>query len=66
MADNIAVLDAGSVEYDIEEAAVSIDDLITALEEAKEEGIERVVLSSGNHRGAKWQRLLASWEWADE
>lgn len=58
------ILGSGSVEYGIEEAAVDIESLITALEEAKEEGATHVVLHSGNHRGAKWQRLSADWEWA--
>ena len=57
-ATNTAVfLSGGDVEYDYKEATVAIDELIEALQEMKEEGAEYVTMSSGNYRGASWQRL---------
>lgn len=52
-----ATMSAGSVEYSKDEAEVSIDDLIAALEEAKEDGATHVVGLSGNYRGASYVRL---------
>lgn len=52
-----ATMSAGSVEYSKAEAEVSIDDLIAALEEAKEDGATHVVGLSGNYRGAQYVRL---------
>jgi len=52
-----ATISAGSVEYDVEAAAIDIDDLIAQLEQAKEDGATRVVGLSGNYRGAKYVRL---------
>lgn len=60
------VLAGGSVEYSREDAEVSIDELIEALEDAKEQGATRVVMSSGNYRGAKWATIRSSWDWAEE
>ena len=57
---------AGSVEYSVEAAAVEIDELIAALEEAKEEGATHVVGFSGNYRGAKYVRLSTHTEWLDD
>ena len=55
---NTAVfLSGGAVEYDYKQATVEIDDLIEALEEMKEQGAQYVTMSSGNYRGARWQRL---------
>ncbi len=55
---NTAVfLSGGDVEYDYKQATVAIDDLIQALEEMKEQGAQYVTMSSGNYRGARWQRL---------
>lgn len=55
---NTAVfLSGGAVEYDYKQATVEIDDLIQALEEMKEQGAQYVTMSSGNYRGARWQRL---------
>lgn len=55
---NTAVfLSGGAVEYDYKQAIVEIDDLIQALEEMKEQGAQYVTMSSGNYRGARWQRL---------
>lgn len=65
-AETTIVLNAGSVEYDITEAAADIDAVIATLEEAKEEGATHVVLPSGNHRGAQWMRLRASYDWAED
>jgi hypothetical protein len=59
------VLDTGQVAYSVTEASCSIDDLITALEEAKEEGAVHVALPSGNSRGPKWVVLRPSYEWLD-
>lgn len=50
-------MSAGSVEYSEAEAELSIDELIEALEEAKEEGATHVVGLSGNYRGAQYVRL---------
>ena len=63
---NTAVLGGGGVEYTIEEAATPIDELIAALEEMKADGVEHVVMSSGNYRGAQWASLAADWSWAEE
>lgn len=52
-----AVMSAGSVEYSIENAAVEIDELIEALEEAREDGATHVAGLSGNYRGAKYVRI---------
>jgi len=60
----IVILAAGGVEYSKDEAACDIDDLIAALEEARDEGATHVVLPSGNYRGAMWQRLSPEWEWS--
>jgi hypothetical protein len=59
-------ISAGRVEYDINEAAVSIDDMIDMLESAKSEGATHVVGTSGNYRGAQWIRLGRSYDWADD
>lgn len=52
-----ATIPAGSVEYDKDAAVVSIDDLIAALEEARESGASHVLGLSGNYRGAQYVRL---------
>lgn len=62
---NTIILDTGSVEYSAEAAQTDIDDLIAALEEAKEDGATHVVLASGNHRGAKYMRVRADFDWVD-
>ena len=55
---NTAVfLSGGAVEYDYKQATVEIDDLIQALQEMKEQGAQYVTMSSGNYRGAQWQRI---------
>lgn len=53
----IATMSAGSAEYSIEDAQVSIDELISQLQEAKEDGATHVVGLSGNYRGARYVRL---------
>lgn len=58
----IVVLPAGSIEYSIKEAAIPIDELIEALQDARANGAERVVMSSGNHRGAQWQSISTDWD----
>ena len=60
------VLEGGNVQYGIEEAAERIDDLIAALQEAKNDGAEFVVMPSGNYRGAQWMSVSADWNWASE
>lgn len=57
---------AGGVEYSVDEAAASIDDLIDLLENAKEEGATHVVFSSGNYRGPKYIRIGNSYEWLED
>ena len=52
-------INAGSVEYDKSKAAVDIDELIEALEAAKEDGVTDIVGLSGNYRGAQYVRLSA-------
>lgn len=59
-------LDAGSVEYSLDEAAMPIDDLIELLEQAKEEGATHVVGASGNYRGAQWVRFREYYGWASD
>ena len=61
-----AVIGGGSVEYSLDDAAISIQELIDALLEAQEDGATHVVAASGNYRGAKWERLSTHWTWADE
>lgn len=51
---NTVVISDGNVEYDLGDTAVPIDDLIAALQEAKENGAEYVTGLSGSHRGAKY------------
>lgn len=57
---------AGSVEYSVDEAAASIDDLIDLLENAKEEGATHVVFLSGNYRGAQYLRVDNSYDWLED
>jgi len=63
---NAVVLAGGGVEYSAEEAATPIDELIAALEDAKSEGAEFVLMASGNYRGAQWASVRPDWSWADE
>ena len=60
------VLAGGGVEYDVEEAQVSIDDLIAVLEGAREDGATHVVMESGNYRGARWASVVADVTWLEE
>lgn len=54
----VATIPTSDVEYDKEEAAIKIDTLIAALEQARDEdGVTHVVGTSGNYRGAKWVRI---------
>ncbi len=52
-----AVMGAGSVEYGKAEAEVDIDEMISQLQQAKEDGATHVLGASGNYRGAQWVRL---------
>lgn len=60
------ILGGGQVEYSAEEAATPIDDLIAALQEAKEDGAEYVLMSSGNYRGAQWAGIGTDWTWKND
>ena len=53
----VATISAGSVEYGIADAQVSIEDLIAQLQQAQEEGATHVVGLSGNYRGAQYVKL---------
>jgi len=64
--ENTITLNAGNVEYSLEEAAMPIADMIELLESAKSEGATHVVGASGNYRGAQWVRLGTMYGWADE
>ena len=52
-----AAIDAGSVEYSREDAEVSIEDLISQLQQAQADGVTHVLGLSGNYRGAQYVRL---------
>lgn len=64
--ETMIVLGGGRVEYSATDAAVEINDLIAALEDAKNEGATHVVMSSGNYRGAQWQSIATNYSWASE
>lgn len=64
--DTVVVFGAGSVEYSIDEAVVEIDELIAALEEAKEMGATHAVASSGNYRGPGYSSLSTHFELASD
>ena len=53
----IATISTSGEEYDVNDAAVSIQSLIEQLEEALEEGATMVVGLTGNYRGARFVRL---------
>ena len=59
-------INSGDVEYSKDKAAVDIDDLIEALEAAKEDGVTDIVGLSGNYRGAQYVRLSADIHYGDE
>lgn len=63
---NTGVLHGGGVEYALAEAASSIQEVIDALENMKDNGLEYVVMSSGNYRGAQWASVGTSWSWAED
>jgi len=54
---NTVVISGGSVEYDLDSTARPIDDMIEALQEAKENGALFVTGLSGNGRGAKYMYM---------
>jgi len=60
------VLGSGSVEYSAAEAVADIDEVIEALQQAKNDGAVHVLLASGNYRGAQWQKLYSSVTWLDD
>lgn len=63
---NTGVLSGGRVEYALAEAAMDIDSVIDALQNMKENGLEFVVMSSGNYRGAQWASVGDSWSWTED
>lgn len=63
---NTGVLSGGGVEYALADAATPIDDVIDALQNMKDNGLEFVVMSSGNYRGAQWASVGDSWNWAED
>lgn len=65
MKESTVGISAGNVEYSVEEAAVNIDELIEALQAAKEDGATYVVGFSGNYRGAQYVRLSTDYEWLE-
>lgn len=63
----IAVMGGGEVEYDLEEAMVPIDEMIDALVAARDiGGATHVVDSTGNWRGAQYQRTVTVFDLIDE
>lgn len=62
----VITLSAGSVEYSVDDAAVSIDELIDVLAQARDDGATHVAGTSGNYRGPQWVRLGLNAGWADE
>jgi aryl-alcohol dehydrogenase-like predicted oxidoreductase len=58
-------IDAGSVQYAKEAAAVPIDEFIEALQEMRRDGATHVIGLSGNYRGAGYVHLGLP-EWADD
>lgn len=52
-----ATINSGAVEYSKQDAEISIDEMIEALQTAKEEGATHVLGMSGNYRGAQYVRL---------
>lgn len=59
-------MSAGSVEYDLSTAKVDIDEMISALQEAKDDGATHIAGLSGNYRGAQYVRLSTSLGWENE
>lgn len=57
---------ASSVEYDVESAALDIDEMIELLKNAQDNGATHVVGLSGNYRGAQFVRLGTSLGWDDD
>lgn len=64
--DTTVLISHGSVEYSLDEAAVEIDELIEALQQAKEDGATHVAGASGNYRGAQWMRITTDPSWAND
>lgn len=58
----VVTLDAGDVEYSLTEAATDIDQIIDALQQAKDEGARYVVGLSGNYRGARYVSISPNYE----
>lgn len=66
MNENTITLSAGNVEYRAAAATVSIDDLISLLQEAQSEGATHVVGLSGNYRGAQYIRFGRRYGWLED
>ena len=63
----IALMGGGEVEYDIEEAMVSIDEMIDALIAARDvDGATHVADTTNNWRGAKYRRTMTVFDLIDE
>jgi hypothetical protein len=60
---DVVAITSGSVVYSLYEAAVGIDEMISALIEAKDDGATHVVGLSGNDRGARYVHLSTEPEW---
>ena len=61
-----AYMYAGEATYSGEDAAISIDELIAALEEAKDEGCTHLVGLSGNYRGPRYVQLTTELSFGEE
>ena len=59
-------IEFGSVEYDPEQATMTIDDLMEVLEQAKADGATHVVGLSGNVYGAKYVRIYPEVDFGDD
>lgn len=62
----IAIMQSGSVEYSMESATVSLEDLREMVDDMEQQGVTHVVVASGNYRGAKWQHLPLGWEFQED
>ena len=63
----IALMGGGEVEYDLEEAMVPIDEMIDALNAARDvDGATHVVDTTNNWRGAKYRCTMTVFDLVDE
>lgn len=61
----IITIDSADVEYGLDKAVVSIQEVIDMLEDAKSFGATHVVGLSGNYRGAQYVRPATDYEFLD-